>query len=204
GKSGFDLLKATTSASDGTTTLSNADLLALTLTSPSLFAGVGGSLDANGTATDRSDDLIVTAGAVGFSASASSLKLAIVRQGASGNRYLGLEVTGLGGGLVGVPGLTFAVSSGTLQVNQATNAAGVAIAARLDWHALHAADSQVPDFAMDENIALHLDGDVEIGLASFVTGGAHFDLTLRTVDANLPGTAADLIGASLLTFALDR
>ncbi|MCH7631139.1 MAG: ATP-binding protein, partial [Proteobacteria bacterium] len=86
-------------------------------------------ISADRSPTDLADDFIDSDGAVGFALDSGTLRLAIVRPAGlevnDKTSYLGLEVSLAGASLVGVEGLTLKVS-GTVLVNRATSAAGVA------------------------------------------------------------------------------
>ena len=198
GKGTFELTKASTSASDGTISLSGADLLAFTLTGGDFFVGIGGALTQPD--SDRSHDSIDTSNAIGLHVS-GDLKLATIRNGLLGNHYLGLELSNVSGSLVGIPAsvLSLSVTGVSVQVNQATTALGLD-APRLDWHALHAADANVPDFSarMAATTALAASGTASLDVLGLVTGSAHFELVTGVADVNVSGGT----GAKLLTLGL--
>src|SRR5439155_7145257 len=81
---------------------SDADAVSLTLTNVTLFAGIGGSLNAHGTPSDYSDDTVVN-GTLGFGgAITGSLRVVAIDDG--GATYLGIEsdASALSAGLVGL------------------------------------------------------------------------------------------------------
>src|SRR5262249_25334143 len=86
-----------------------ANALYVTATDVQLFVGSGGSL--NGLT-------VVTDGATGFFGSVSRLTFVSVGQG--GMSWFAVEASGLNASVVGVPGLTLAVTDGVLQVNHAS------------------------------------------------------------------------------------
>ena len=80
----FDMQLGHVSGSDGTTTLSDARAMTVTLGDVTLWVGPGGSLNDNGTATDVTDattlsDDTVQAGDLGFSGHVDSMKLASLK-----------------------------------------------------------------------------------------------------------------------------
>ena len=108
----------------------NADAVSLTLTNVTLFAGVGGSLDDNGTLTDYSDDTVVN-GTLGFGgAIIGALRVVSIKDGTAS--YLGLESDAnvLSADLIGLGTLLeFHAYDGTLKLNKfggtATDEAGL-------------------------------------------------------------------------------
>ncbi|GAF82190.1 unnamed protein product, partial [marine sediment metagenome] len=89
--------------------LSNASVMSLTLTNLNLFAGVGATLNENGTPLDQDDDKIDTSGAIGFSISDGTIKFASVRPASTDpddlTAYTGVEISIEGAELVGIEGL---------------------------------------------------------------------------------------------------
>ena len=142
GTASSSLTKATADVTTGNAALgtagllSGARLLSITLTNVNLFAGVGASLNENGTLTNVLDDTITTAGAIGFAVTSGTVKVAVVRPAGLGaldkTSYFGMEVSLAGASLVGVEGLTFK-ATGTVLVNRATDAAGAGAVERINW-----------------------------------------------------------------------
>ena len=92
-------------------TLTNADAWAFSLTGAHVFVGVGGSLTASASASGYD----VVDGTIGLTANASSFKLASITQGST--TYTGLQVRGLNGDLVGIPGVIVHVTGVTALAN---------------------------------------------------------------------------------------
>ena len=72
---GFELVKGQLSGTDGAITLSDAQLLSLTLTNLSVFVGVGGQFNATSGAAEAGPD------AIGLEVSVLSLTVALVSAG---------------------------------------------------------------------------------------------------------------------------
>src|ERR1044072_2111420 len=112
---GFEMQLGKVSGDDGSTTLTDAQALSVTLTDVTLWVGPGGSLSDGGTALDGTDgatfsDDTVVAGTLGFSGHVGSLKLASLKDlGAAGPSddvsYLALDLSGLNARLVGLEGV---------------------------------------------------------------------------------------------------
>src|SRR4029079_17858128 len=123
-----------------------------------LFAGSGGSLSdttlgvPNNTPDDFSDDEVVD-GNLGVSVSGVSLKLASVTD-AAGNKYLGLEAAIANATLIGIENVDLTIS-GKLLLNQATSAAAVPLAERINWAAADTVPTStlLPEFNTDENVS---------------------------------------------------
>src|ERR1044072_262864 len=103
---GFEMQLGKVSGDDGSTTLTDAQALSVTLTDVTLWVGPGGSLSDGGTALDVTDgatfsDDTVVAGTLGFSGHVGSLKLASLKDlgtaaGPSDDvSYLALDLSGL-------------------------------------------------------------------------------------------------------------
>src|SRR5262249_25367092 len=166
-------------------------------TAAEVFVGVGATVDtANGT--------IDTTDAIGFAASVDELTLVLVKQGAT-RSYTGLSIEGLSGSLVGIDGLTAAVSDVNVQVNGAADSTVVApaIATRLDWSAFTPAAGarDLPTLnGLDAATALHADGDIALDLFGFVGVVAHFDLSKYETSGT--DGAVTLTDADVLEFTL--
>ena len=85
----FSLDLGQVTGGDGSVTLTDAEAVALTLTDVSLFAGVGGSLNDEGTPDDYSDDT-VNNGTIGFAGSITG-DLDVVAIKAGTDTYLGIQ-----------------------------------------------------------------------------------------------------------------
>ena len=111
-------------------TLLEAAVMSVALSNVNVFAGVGGSLDSQGTPDDYSDDTVSVEGGLGFNLTGGSLALAVVKPSGLGagdeTSYMGLEIGLAGATLVGVEGLTF-IASGSVLINKATDAAGAVV-----------------------------------------------------------------------------
>src|SRR5207244_849258 len=83
---GFAVTK--TQLSGGPFTAANA--LLVSLTNLDVFAGVGAVYNANGSPTDYSDDTVNTVNAIGLSAHAAEITLALVT--APAGKYTGLQI----------------------------------------------------------------------------------------------------------------
>jgi len=215
-KGGFDLTSASLTSSAGGFPLSGADLLALTLTNAAIFVGTGGTLTVGADPADRSLDVVgYGAGAQGFYGAIGSAKLAFVSVGTIGNRYLGLEASGLAADLVGFESiLQIGISGGSLAVNRVTTAAGALAptAPKLNWHALGAdaaaAAAGVPAFGagLTDRTSLHAGGSASFDVASGVlVGKGTVTLDQATISSIAGGVAlvdADLFGLTLDGVAL--
>ena len=107
---------------DGSTTLTGAEVMSFDVSGATLFAGIGGAL--NGT----NDGLALPPSAIGFSASSASLAFVMatgaVGDGAhAGDQYVGAEVDLGDAQLVGVSGFEL-WSQGIVGYNSATDADG--------------------------------------------------------------------------------
>src|SRR5207344_2901402 len=172
----FDLTPGTYGA---VTPPAGASALQFTLTSGTLFAGIGGSL--SGTTA--------TAGTQGLSVALTSLKLAFVTGG-----YSAVALNNAAVSLVGLSGLTLNVANLDVLFN------GAPTASRLDWTAipeLTGYDGLVStlSFKVAGDVGLSLASDLVVASGSFTL--AKFDLTPGTYGAvTLPA------GASALQFTL--
>src|SRR5260221_335479 len=181
----FDIAKTTLTDTGGAFT--NADALLVSLSNLSVFAGVGGTFDAHGTATDYSDDTLDVSNAIGLSATASSIKLALVAAGTS--KWTGLQITGLAGDLVGISVLTFHVWGVTVGVNQSPVAN-----AGINW--THVAGSGIT--LADPTTVFSISGNAQLSLAGFVAVQGHFDIAKTTLtDTGGAFTNADALLVSL-------
>src|SRR5439155_1308988 len=114
----FHLLSGQFSGSGGGATFTSKPVFELSITSPHVWVGVGGSL--SGTT--------VTDGTVGLSVTATQLHLVSLTDDL-GVTYTGLQITGIAGSLTGVPGVEINVSGGLVKLNKSSGAA------KLDWTA---------------------------------------------------------------------
>ncbi|HTD64944.1 MAG TPA: hypothetical protein VK846_00235, partial [Candidatus Limnocylindria bacterium] len=187
--------------------LTDADLVAITLTNTDFFVGINGP----GLTPDKEGIEAIPDAAIGFLVEDVNLKLAIVTPAglAVGDktRYLGLEASIGGTQLLGVDGLTVDLS-GLVLLNQATGPTGLPLAARFDWGA--AADSTttagaLPDFTEQLTSALQflVAGEAEVDVFGFVTlnGGFAFKKAVGAfgVTDALAGTTTLLSDVEYLT-----
>ena len=193
------------SGSDGTTTLSDARAMTVTLGDVTLWVGPGGSLNDNGTATDVTDattlsDDTVQAGDLGFSGHVNSMKLATLKD-LKGNTnpaddvsYLALELTGLSATLVGVDGLTFGIWDAAVKVNKVkdgdTNSANDP--AKLDWANFTVDDGLALDgFTVDAGVDVDVQGSVALDAFGVLIAKGSFKVQFGTVTElgadHLPG-----------------
>ena len=198
-------------------TLKNASLLTATLRELNLFAGLGASLNM-GDPADVSDDVIVTAGAIGFCLLGGALEFAVVRPaGLSADdetSYTGLEVNLSAAQLVGVEAVDLRVS-GTFVLNVATADDGSAASERIDWAgATTTPAGLLPALSATKEQQLSVNGSGSLDLANGRIVAVVSDLTLDmatmdvvTGNATL-GTLADaetfslaVAGASLFVGA---
>ena len=179
------------SGSDGNgITLSGADVWAFGATGVSLFVGTGGSLTPSGSASGFD----VGAGSVGVSGSASTLDVARILN--SGTTYTGVEADGVAVGLVGVPGVTVHVESGSVLSN--TSSGG----SKLNFAGL---SSGVLPFtiAATQNTALHLSGAAAVAVTDVVAATADsFALDHSTGVSGTDGNGITLVAADVWAFAL--
>ena len=165
----FDLRDSTLSG--------GSTLLTATLTAPSVFVGVGGGLSG----------FTVTPGTLGFSASASSVAVAVQVDDAT--THAAVEVDGLNASLTGVPAITFAVEGLDATVNPDA----------VNWHAL---DSSL---SMDGSVTLAASGTAEASAAGFIAVAGGFTLTMggTTLVVKLTTASAFVgVGGSVSGFAV--
>ncbi len=167
----FNMQLGHVSGSDGTTTLSDARAMTVTLRDVTLWVGPGGSLNDNGTATDVTDattlsDDTVQAGDLGFSGHVDSMKLATLKDlKAIANptddvSYLALDISGLSASLVGLEDvLAFNAWDVGVLLNSASDSDGNAntTPGKLDWASFTVTDGVgLPDFNDDLNAGVDL------------------------------------------------
>ncbi len=116
--------------------LAGGDAWSFSLTGPAVFAGTGGGLSVDSGATSGYD---VSGGSFGLSASASGLKLAQIALG--GTTYTGIEVDGLSGLLIGIPGVTVRLAGASALANEVSTGT-----TKLSWGTL---DAGVLPFTFD-------------------------------------------------------
>ena len=186
-------------APTGTTTLTDAQAMSVTLDGVDLWVGVGGTLDNTGNndvnvPATFSDDAVGN-GDIGFRGTVTQLSFATVKD-TKGTpavltddvSYLGLEVSGLTASLLGLEDiLVFNAWDIAVQVNSATDADAnpATTAAKLDWSGFVVTDGiALPVFTMDDSVDLHADGNVALNLLDgVVVAKSGFDLTLGQVSA---------------------
>ncbi|MFK7942056.1 MAG: LEPR-XLL domain-containing protein, partial [Paracoccaceae bacterium] len=170
----------------------DADLLQISLSGASLFAGAGAVLDTGGALP-----AIDTTEAIGFFVANGSLNLALINEDAGPRVYSALSASLDGVGLVGLEDvLEMTLTDAELLFN---GASGVG-ASQIDW----TVGGDVPVFeGLTDTVNLQVSGTTSIGIADFISGSASFALTSQEVDADLTGNGvADLTDASLLTLGL--
>ena len=173
---GFSFVKQTVSGG----TVNGASALVFTLTDVSVFAGVGGTLDAAN---------VVGQGSIGVFAQHIDATLGLVTVDAT--RYTGLQLTIGSASLVGIPGVTATVTSGKVNINKAS--AG----ANLDW--AHAGAGSTALFGINIPGATNVEVAGTLGLnigPGFVVAAGGFSLAQQTV----VGGAVD--GATALVVTL--
>ncbi|MBK8118788.1 MAG: hypothetical protein IPK39_05860 [Sulfuritalea sp.] len=117
-----------------------ADAMTLSLSNVGVFVGVGGTLNANGTPNDYSNDTVGN-GTLGFGATVGKLTLVSIKdRGAStalktdDRTYLGVALDDFAGDLVGLDDLLVFHAYGVDAVlNKAAHGDGVTTVAKLDW-----------------------------------------------------------------------
>ncbi|MHB1241813.1 MAG: choice-of-anchor D domain-containing protein, partial [Gaiellaceae bacterium] len=166
--------------------LAGAKALAFTLTTPSVFVGLGAHVVEAGDPGLAGD---LATGDIGIGASAATFALNSIVT-AAGDRYLGINATGLTGALTGIDGLTFQVEGVTVSVNQATDGLDAVLGARLDWDSVPLATGfQLP---IDELLQLHAEGTATIDAFGFVLVSGGFAVTKRELTG--AAGAIDLAG----------
>src|SRR5688500_7834038 len=192
GEFNLDVGQVSTTADNGTAGISfvNADAVSLTLTDVELFAGVGGSLNANGTPTDFSDDTVVS-GTLGFrGAIDGDLSVVAIQDGS--DSYLALESDAdvLSADLIGLGALLeFHAWDATVRLN----AFGGTASAKLDWDSLATSGLPLASLTVDETLDLHVDGNVALNALSgtLVAVGA-FNLDVGQVSTTADNGAAGI------------
>src|SRR5439155_874181 len=152
--------------------LTSQDALKLTITGASLWAGVGGGLNAAHNA--------VTPGSVGITASGVNLTLGAITTTVPAASYTGVLLSVANASLVGVDGVDLFVSALDVQVNK-SSLAGV-----LDWSVL------TIDGTSGQNFGLALSGATDLKVAAtlgvniggFVAAAGRFDLTRSFVSGS--------------------
>ncbi|HVM56368.1 MAG TPA: hypothetical protein VMT74_02815, partial [Gaiellaceae bacterium] len=183
-------------ASSSPIMLSDADVWAFSLGSSSVFVGVGGGLTPDSHAASGYD---VSNGSVGVTASVTGVKVAEITDGAAS--YTGVEVDGLAGDLVGLPGLTLHLAGGSALANSVSGSS-----TKLNWAGL---DSGVLPFSFDSgltrDVSLHLSGAVALSLAGVVAAtsdGFTLDHTSASGSDNASSSPISLSGADVWAFGL--
>ncbi len=206
---GFDLYKGQLPIDDGNVTAFDADVLTIELEVAHLFAGTGARLlDSTAPEAYAGHVLEVPAEAVGFAidtneGAPSHLSLAVVRDTASGARYVGLDVALTQAWLQGVQNLTLE-ANGTVLVNWASAGAG-----RLNWYQAWAneepptsGEKRLPAFSAEltEVVECWVTGDLALNVFGFVVAVGGFDLykgQLQIDDSNVTAFDADVLTIEL-------
>ena len=157
------------------------------------------------------NDTVATDGAIGFSITGGSLLIALVKpQGLAPTDktgYMGLEIGLDGASLVGVDGLTF-IASGSVLINKATDAAGLASTERIDWFSSTSQTNDpgnlIPDFSdkLNKNLELQIAGSASLDVFGFVVGTATFEMTQAT--ATVTDGTTTVTDASLMAISLNN
>ena len=193
----FTVDHVTVSGSDHGSTpivLSGADVWAFSLTNAAVFVGTGAGVTAD--ASPLGWTVTTAPGAIGVSASASSFKLA--RAAAGTTSYVGLEVSGLGGDLVGIDGVTVHLSGGAALANSVTPAG-----AKLNWGGFD--HGVLPfDFSSDltSDINLHLSGGVALSVAGVVAATTTSFTLDHTTASGSDGNGITFTDADVWAFSL--
>jgi hypothetical protein len=195
-------------------TLYNANVLSISLWDLDLFAGIGASLNTNGTA-NPDDDAIDLGSAIGFSIDTGTVDLGLVKSAESvagaqdSISYLGMAISLSSASLTGIDGLTIKLT-GTVLLNRATASDGTELDDRIDWDSV--SNPLLPDFSggpdMDDTIVVS--GSVTVDLFGFVIGTAQFSMSRTTVDVDANGNDTfstaldkDLEDATMLKIGLN-
>src|SRR6185503_19165656 len=189
----------------------DADTMVLTLDNVGVFIGVGGSLDAEGTATDYSDDT-VTNGTLGFGATVTQLTVVSIKdRGANAilatddRTYLGVALEDFDGDLVGLESvLDFHAYDVNALLNKSAHGDGVTVVPKLNWSTFTntgldltsalANLNGTPLGSLTNSIDLSVDGGVALNvLDGVLVAKGDFTITLGQVQsAALPsGASAD-------------
>ena len=160
----FELTSQTVTGTGGAVTLSAAQAIHLSVTSASLWVGLGGSLGG--------DHHTVNPGSVGFSISGVNLNLASVKTAT--NTYTGLELTIGSASLTGIDLAQIDITNAFVRVNKVQTGT-----TKLDW----AAFTGGPLFGLNLGAStdLSVGGTIALRLADFVWASASFALTQETL-----------------------
>ena len=190
-------VSAEVGAAGGADDLVGADLLSFSLTDVNFFAGSGASFDVS----DNENPIVDTTGAVGLAATGGSLELRILSGGNAGtDSYTGITGSLTSLSVVGVSGLTLALTDLQFASNSTTAPSGAGTGDLVDWNTLSSGD-----IALDENTALLVSGSLTLDISGFVLLGADFAFSQTTgvsAEVGAAGGADDLVGADLLSFSL--
>ena len=162
-----------------------------------MFVGTGGSLVSDSTTLGFHVDH--ASNAVGILAGASDFKLARITQGATS--YVGLEISGLHGDLIGIPGATVHVAGVTALANS-VDPTGT----KLSWATLSAGVLPFTfSSALTNGVTLHLSGAVAVSIGGVVAAVANsftLDHTTASGSDNASSAAITLTGADVWAFQL--
>ena len=143
--------------------------LKLTISDASLWAGVGGSLDAT-------DHHTVHDGTAGISAHGVNITLASVSTLAA--TYTGLELTVATASLVGIPGVSLYVTSLDVQVNKST------ALTPLDWSTLTIDGGGSFGFGLSVVTDLSVSGTIGVDISGFIAASGSFALERDVVSGS--------------------
>ena len=221
---GFTMQLGQVSGDDGSTTLTDAQALAVTFTDVTLWVGPGGSLDDGGTALDVTDsttfsDDEVSPGSLGFSGFVGSLKLVSLKDlGALANdasddvSYLAIEASGVEAEFLGIPSsiLSLKIWDAGFKLNQVsdgdTNAANDPD--KLDWSAFAVTSGvALPHLDVAGTVSLVVYGSVFIEVADFlqVYGTFAFSISngIQVSTVTSTGVVTNGVSVNVVTFALE-
>src|SRR5205823_3211391 len=111
--------------------------------------------------------------------------------------WLGVDASGLGVALVGIPSVTLSVTNGGLKVNRAVGAS------KLDWASFAPAGLALPHLDIAAGTDLHASGTVALSFAGAVVAVGTLSLdTGQVTDAATVGTDAQTLALRLTDAAL--
>jgi hypothetical protein len=209
---GFDLYKGQLQIDDGNVEAFDADVLTIELEVAHLFAGTGAQLQASESAEAYAGYVLeVPAGAVGFAVDTdagtpSHLALAVVRDPASGARYVGLDFALTQAALQGVQNLVLE-ANGTVLVNWASEGAE-----RLNWHQAWvnepepaSGEKRLPAFSekLTDAVEYWISGWMDLDAFGYVLVVGGFELVRQDVSGIADPDDTGTLSGSLLTVDID-
>ncbi|MEJ2331009.1 MAG: hypothetical protein P8Z33_14435, partial [Gammaproteobacteria bacterium] len=193
--------KSTATIDDGNVAIGSfdANVMVLTLENVNLFAGVGGSLNANG--AGLADDTVNKDNGIGFYVEGVSLKLVTVQNTADlTKKYTGLELSLSEAGLVGIPDLTLKVS-GAVQVNK-----GPVGLDRLNWTQVTGTGNELESVDLNMTAALELavTGTMTLDAFGFVVATGTLTLEKSTATIDDGNVAIGSFDANVMVLTLEN